>query len=174
LTLVQSGVYDINFNKLELCFSFFVGLCSKVYIFPNFNELVELLTKFVLTCSLDTDSDDFLLVFDDIKVNKGLKSEVLITNLQVLAHNLADIVPMVGVKVRVSQGIHDWHGSCECINTLLQLHLDVVGRQNLADSSADFCVFFALLGDLVSCYIAEGCLNPFLQERVPLLHRMPK
>lgn len=58
LTFVQSGVYEVNLDKLEKTFLFFVGLCAKVYTFPNFIELVKLLTKFVLTCSLDTDSDD--------------------------------------------------------------------------------------------------------------------
>ena len=66
-------------------------------------------------------------MFDDIKVNKGLECEFFICDIQVLADNLADFVPMVCIQVLVSQCINDGHGSCECLNTLFQFHLDVVG-----------------------------------------------
>jgi hypothetical protein len=36
-------------------------------------------------------------MFDDIEVNKGLECEFFIVDIQVLADNLADFVPMVRI-----------------------------------------------------------------------------
>jgi len=76
-------------------------------------------------------------------------------NIKILANELSNVSPVMILQIGVSECHHNWHGSFELFDQMLELLLNRVGVESTFDSLADLGVLFSKLLNVLSINLTE-------------------
>jgi hypothetical protein len=119
------------------------------------------------------DGYDLLLVIVDIESNQGFKSEIFLSDIELFANMIFDLLPMTVSELIVSEGDDDRHCFLESLNPRLQLLLDQVRVKVLLEFHGCLEIFVCFELDVLSLNRLERSLIPNAFLLGPGMKRAP-